>query len=97
MTNAQWFIETFPALTVLYGAFFLVIGLIQIQWIVDMIRMKRANWLFQMLSSFIMIAIAVIILINPFRTAEYLWIFAGAALVLCAVPDLIIALRKRSY
>lgn len=97
VVKPQWFIDTFPALAAIYGGILLVMGINQIQWIADMIRMKRANWAFQALSSLITMTIAVIILINPFRMVDYLWIFTGIALIIGAVPDLIIALRKRFY
>lgn len=97
VVQPQWFIEAFPAAAAIYGAVLMIIGLIQIQWIVDMIRMKRPNWFFQALSSLFTIAVAVIILSNPFRVIEYLWIFTGVALIIGAIPDLIILLRKRPY
>lgn len=97
VVDPQWFIEAFPALAMIYGIILLVTGLIQIQWIADMIRLKRANWGFQALSSVLTVAVAAVILINPFKTINYLWIFTGVMLILSAIPDMIIVCRKSSY
>lgn len=97
VVDPQWFIEAVPELAMIYGIILLATGLVQIQWIVDMIRLKRANWVFQALSSVFTIAVAAVILINPFKTIDYLWIFTGVMLIVSTVPDIIIVCRKSSY
>ena len=42
--NSHWFLATFPVLTLIYGVMILITGITKLQWIVDMIRMKRSKW-----------------------------------------------------
>ena len=92
----NWFLLTFPALTVLYGAGLMLIGFVKIQRAVDMLRLKRAMWFIAAISAALSLLISAIILINPFESTMLLWILIGVTLIAEAVCDLLsIFLKKR--
>ena len=80
---------TFPALTVLYGALLLLIGLFKAQKAVDMVRMHGARWYFPAIGAALAVAAAVLIFINPFESALLLWIIIGLSLIGEAALDLV--------
>ena len=85
----QWFIITFPLLTVLYGVGLLFTGLAKVQWAVDMFRLNRGRWLLPAASAAISIICAVVIISSPFDSTAVLGMFAGISLIVEAVFDLI--------
>lgn len=87
--RTEWFIATFPVLTVLYGVVILVTGIGKIQLTVDMIRMKRKKWAWAAVNALISLICAFVILRTPFASTAALWIFTGAALVAEGVLDLV--------
>lgn len=96
--QADWFIATFPVLTIIYGVIVLIAGLGKVQVAADMIRMKHKKWFLPAISAAISIVCAVIILENPFSTTIVLWMFTGISLIVEAVFDTItlIVNRKKS-
>lgn len=89
VTRSYWFIATFPILTILYGIVVLITGLGKIQWMTDMIRMKKKKWFLAAISAVTAIACAVVILSNPFTSTAVLWTFTGISLIVDAVFDII--------
>lgn len=89
MLRHQWFIATFPLLTMLYGAAILITGIARIQWTVDMLRVKNNQWRWAAASAALAVVFAVIILLNPFATTAVLWVFVGVSLIVEAVVDAI--------
>ena len=87
--QTEWFIATFPILTVLYGIVILVTGIGKIQLAVDMIRMKRKKWIWAAFNAVISLICAFVILRMPFSSTAALWIFTGAALAAEGVLDLV--------
>lgn len=88
LTKAQWFIVTFPALTIIYGITVLVAGLGKVQLTVDMLRRHSNKWFLSLISASISIACAAIILKNPFGSTEILWMFTGITLIVQALLDI---------
>jgi len=87
--KSDWFIVTFPALTILYGIAVLVMGLSKLQLTVDLLRRKNQKWYLAVISAVISIICAVIILNNPFSTTKFLWMFTGISLIAESVLDII--------
>lgn len=85
---SEWFLTTFPALTILYGVVILLSGLEKIQLCVDMLRFKKTKWYFAGISAIVSFLCALIILKSPFETTEVLWIFTGVSLILEGVFDM---------
>lgn len=86
--NYEWFIVTFPVLTILYGVANLITGLFKTQFTADVIRMK-GKWGWPAISAVVTLALAVIILLNPFSSTAALWIFTAVTLIIEAVVDLV--------
>ena len=92
----SWFVGTFSVVAILYGIMMLVTGLAKVQTAVDMVRMKRKSWTWLASSAALSIVCAVIILNNPFKTNEVLWMFTGIVLIMEAILDvIIIVIRKK--
>lgn len=87
--NSGWFVVTFPVLTLVYGVVILLAGLTKIQWMVDVIRMKRKRWFLAAISAAVSILCGLMIITSPFRTTAALWVFTGISLIVEAVFDMI--------
>ena len=87
--NAPWFLVTFPVLTLVYGVVILITGLTKLQWMVDIIRMKRSKWFWAAISAAISIICGITIITSPFSTTAVLWMFIGISLIVEAVFDMI--------
>lgn len=88
----EWFVVTFPVLTVIYGVIMLVAGIEKIQWTVDLLRAGVRKWLWVALDAVLTILCAAIILFNPFSTTAVLWTFVAIALIVEAVADILVAI-----
>lgn len=89
IVRTDWFIATFPVLTVLYGILMLVAGVSKIQTMVDMLRMHNNKWFWAGINAVVSIVCAVVILWSPFASTAVLWIFAGISLIVEAVLDIV--------
>ncbi|MCC8042889.1 MAG: DUF308 domain-containing protein [Oscillospiraceae bacterium] len=94
VANSRWFVAVFPLLTVLYGVFILVMGLVKIQWMVNLIRLKRKQWFVALVSAIISLGAAFIIFNNPFATTAALWTFSAIMLIVDAILDIITIFYK---
>lgn len=92
----DWFIVTFPLLTILYGIIILLTGFVKLQWAVDMIRMKQKNWYFAAISALLSIVFAWVILGNPFASTAALWMFVAISLIVEAVVDVVILIFRKN-
>ncbi len=84
-----WFIETFAVITAVFGVGILILGVMKIQWTVDMIRLKASRWYLVGISAILMIVLAIVIISNPFTTTAVLWTFFGISLIVEAVLDIL--------
>ena len=87
--QTEWFIVTFPLLTVLYGILTLISGVSKVQWAVDMLRAKQKYWFVEVIGAALTIVSAILILTNPFTTTAILWTFVGVTMIVEAVVDVI--------
>lgn len=85
--KSEWFVATFPILTLLYGIAILLSGLGKIQWTVDMLRLKKSKWQLSAISAVVSIVCSLVIIKNPFSSAAVLWMFTGISLIVEAVFD----------
>ena len=86
--NSQWFIDTFPILTVIYGVAILFTGMAKLQETVNKIRLKYERWYISGISALLTLVFAGLILWNPFASTNALWIFIGITLVVESLLDL---------
>ncbi len=87
--KTEWLITTFTVLIMMYAVMILLLGVLKLQWTVDLIRMKRERWVVSALSALIAILFGLLIIWNPFKTTEILWSLAGAGLIAQAIFDII--------
>lgn len=87
--GSDWFIVTFPLLTIVYGISILLTGLKKIEWTVNFLRLKRKYWYITAINSLLTIIFAVIVIFNPFSTTTILWRFTGIILIISSIFDII--------
>lgn len=87
--KTEWFIATFPVLTMIYGVFILVTGIGKVQLTVDMLRRKNKKWFWAAINAVISIACAVVVLNAPFASTVVLWSFTGISLIVEGVLDIV--------
>lgn len=87
--HSDWFLATFPVLSMIYGVVILFTGFSKIQLAVDLLRLKRGKWYWAAINAVISILCAVTVLGNPFATTSVLWIFTGCSLIVEAVIDVV--------
>ncbi len=87
--KTEWFIATFPILTIIYGIATLMAGIGKIQLTVDMLRQKQRGWFWAAINAVLSIVCAVVILKNPFTSTAALWLFTGVSLIVEAGFDFI--------
>ena len=87
--RSQWFVVTFPVITLIYGVVILVAGLGKIQWTVDIIRQKKPKWFLCALSALVSTACGLVIIAAPFATTTVLWMFTGICLIADACIDIV--------
>ena len=93
--NSGWFMLVFPMLTVLYGAALLVTGVMKIQLTVDMIRAGAQRWYLSGINALLSVVCGLVVVFNPFATSEVIGMFAGIALIVTAVFDLVTMIASR--
>jgi len=60
--KSEWFIITFPLLTVLYGILALISGVSKVQWAVDMLRTKQKYWYIEVIGAALTLSLASLLL-----------------------------------
>ena len=85
-----WFLATFPLLTILYGVVILIVGLVKLQWTIDVARLKIGSCLLPALSALLSLACAVVILLRPIESTVLIWRFTAIGLIVQAVLDVVV-------
>lgn len=88
----EWFANAFPLLAIAYGIVILIVGLVKLQWSVDMVRLGAKYWYIPGIGGITSVIFALVIIFNPFTTTAVLWIFAGVSLIAEAVIDAVSAI-----
>ncbi len=87
--KTEWFIATFPVITLLYGVFILMTGVSKLQKAIDMLRLKQKFWYIMLISAVLTLVVAILAITNPFATTAVLWTFIGISLIVEAVMDVV--------
>lgn len=93
--KSEWFIITFPLLTVLYGILTLISGVSKVQWAVDMLRAKQKYWFVEVIGALLTLICSILILTNPFTSTAFLWTFIGMTMIVEAVIDVVAFIMVR--
>lgn len=91
----QWFVMTFPILTVVYGVVTLLNGLNKLQCAADLWRLGQRYWYLALTGAALTLMFGGVILANPFATTALLWKFVAIAFLVEAVLDLVALLFSR--
>lgn len=91
----QWFLVTFPVLTMVYGTLILLRGISKIQLAIDMVRLRGSRWRWAAVNASLTLICAILMLGKPFASTEALWLFTGAALVGMGIFDLAVLILCR--
>lgn len=98
MFRSNWFIVTFPLLTVIYGVLTLLGGINKVQWAIDMLRAKQKYWFVAIISAVLTLVFSALILANPFASTAVLWTFIAVTLIVEAVIDIVaFILGRKSF
>lgn len=89
MFRSSWFIAAFPVLTMLYGVMTLVNAFGKLQWTADLLRLKHKYWFIALISAVLSLALAILIMTNPFSSTAALWVFIGISMIVEAVVDVV--------
>lgn len=87
--NSTWFIVTFAVTTVLYGILMLFIGVIKFQNAIDGIRFKLKYRYINLIGAVLTLAAAILIIVNPFVSAQFIWKFIAVSMLVEAVMDIV--------
>ena len=87
--RSEWFVVTFPVITLIYGVVILITGLGKIQWTVDILRQKKPRWFLCALSALVSTACGLVIIAAPFTTTAVRWMFTGIGLIVDACFDIV--------
>ena len=87
--RSEWFVVTFPVITLIYGVVILITGLGKVQCAVDILRKKKPKWFLGALSALVSIACGLVIITAPFSTTAVLWMFTGIGLIVDACFDIL--------
>ncbi len=87
--RSEWFVVTFPVITLIYGVVILITGLGKVQWTVDILRQKKPKWFLGALSALVSITCGLVIITAPFSTTAVLWMFTGIGLIVDACFDIV--------
>lgn len=85
----EWFVVTFPILTVVYGVLTLANGINKLQWAVDAWRLGQRYWYVAMIGAALTLVFGALIVFNPFTTTTVLWTFIAVSLIVEAVLDIV--------
>lgn len=79
--QSEWFIATFPIITLIYGVVIFLTGLSKVQWTIDALRLKKNKWFLIAISALLSLICGILIIQKPFSSTAALWIFAGVSLI----------------
>lgn len=86
----------FPTPAFLYGIVLLITGMSMVQWCADQIRLKQGRWVSAAVSCAASFLCAALIFLDPFPSADGLWMFTGIALILDAFLNIVAFLLSGS-
>ena len=87
--KSEWIMKTFLPIIVLYGVACLVVGVMKLQWTVDMIRMGMTRWVPTAIAAALSIIAGLVIVLSPSKS---MWTFLAVALIVTGVADLVSAI-----
>ncbi len=87
--KSEWIMKTFLPVIILYGVAALVVGVMKLQWTVDMIRMGMTRWAPTAVAAALSIILGLVIILNP---STSMWTFLAVSLIVTGVADFVSAI-----
>ncbi len=87
--QSNWFIDTFPVLTLIYSIPLLVIGFVKVQWAIDLLRLKKNHWFLALINAALCFLAVILIMMNPLASTMFLWVYTAITLIAASVLDII--------
>lgn len=94
--RSDWFVLTFYDLTAVYGAAIFAAGAAKVQNCANMFRFGQKRWYLLGIGAVLQLAIAVVMIANPFVMVQDLWRFSGIAIMMVALIDFLCTLVIRN-
>lgn len=87
-------INVFAVIAVIYGVILVISAIFKVKAYIDVSRMGLKPSPFTLLSAVIAFVLGAVIILNPFKTVEVLWIFTGIVLIVQALIDIAMLVFK---
>ena len=94
--RSEWFVLTFIDLTAVYGVAIFAAGAAKVQNCANMFRFGQKRWYLLGFGAVLQLAIAVIMIANPFGMVQVLWKFSAIAIMMVSVIDFLCTLIIRN-
>lgn len=86
IARSQWFVDTLPAMTLLYGLMILLTASPKVQWTVDAARVRSPRWFVPAVSALVALVCGAVVLAGTL-SHDATWVFTGVSLIIGAVLD----------
>ena len=87
-------INVFAILAVIYGVILVLSAIFKLKTYFDVRKMGLEPSPFTLIGAAVSLVFGVLIIINPFKTVEVLWIFTGISLIVQAAVDIVMLVFK---
>ena len=84
----------FAVIAVIYGVILVVSAVFKVKSYIDVSRMGLKPSPFTLLGAAIALILGTVIILNPFKAVETLWVFTGIVLIVQAVLDIAVLVFK---
>lgn len=84
--KSEWIVRTFLPIIIIYGVAALVVGVMKLQWTVDMIRMGMRQWVPTAIAAALSIVLGLVIIFYP---KDSMWTFMAVSLIVTGAADLV--------
>lgn len=85
---SHWILGLFTVVAWVYGLFLVLSGAYKVKAYLDAKKEKQTYASIALVSAVLSIILGIIILLNPFTSTKFLWVFTGLSLVVEALIDL---------
>ena len=85
----SWLLAAFPFMGMVYGIMLVLLGIEKVQTAIDQKRLGVGKWYMPAISAAISVVCGAVIMLNPFTTTVYMWMFTGISLIVEAIADIV--------
>ena len=85
----SWLLAVFPFMGMVYGIMLVLLGIEKVQTAIDQKRLGAGKWYMPAISAAISVICGAVIMLNPFTTTVYMWMFTGISLIVEAIADVV--------